>query len=263
MGNDVNRRELRIIGMSRSGNHAIINWIMRQAIGRVCFLNCAEPKTNPFRTARPMADGKRFSTVGCRVSLSQELQGNFSQKDWLLYSHEDCFLGMVVHDDFERNHDRYVGRSAERTDVLILRDPFNLFASRLQAQYSQVTARTAVRIWKQHAREFCGRRPYLPQGRVPISFNDWAVDRQYRRRIAERLGLGFTDAGFEEVSRTGGGSSFDGTAYDGRASGMDVLQRWKHCRQDERYLQLFDRQMVELSEEIFGVIPGTGQLRIR
>jgi hypothetical protein len=262
MGSHVNQRELRIVGMSRSGNHAIINWIMQQATGGVCFLNCVEPKTNPFRTARPMADGKRMRTRGIRTSLTKEARGDFAPKDWLLYSHEDCFLGMVVHEDFERNHDRYVGRSAHRTDVLILRDPFNLFASRLKAQYSEVTPTTAVRIWKQHAREFSGCRRYLTAGRVAISFNSWVVDREYRRHIADRLGLDFTDAGVDDVAETGGGSSFDGVDYDGRASQMKVLHRWEHCRDSEEYLQLLDTQVVELSRQIFGTIPGADELRV-
>jgi hypothetical protein len=30
-----------MVAMSRSGSHAIINWILAQAPGRTCFLNCA------------------------------------------------------------------------------------------------------------------------------------------------------------------------------------------------------------------------------
>jgi hypothetical protein len=54
-GRHLNRVEIRVIGMSRSGNHAIIDWVLSQARGRMCFLNCAEPGTNPFRSARPVS----------------------------------------------------------------------------------------------------------------------------------------------------------------------------------------------------------------
>ena len=42
--------ELRVFGLRRSGNHAVINWIFQNSGGSVCFLNCVRPKhhLNPF-----------------------------------------------------------------------------------------------------------------------------------------------------------------------------------------------------------------------
>ena len=51
----------------------------------------------------------------------------------LIYSYEDFPLDQVASDKFEHNHDLYLGKSAIRYDLLIIRDPFNLFASRLKA----------------------------------------------------------------------------------------------------------------------------------
>lgn len=257
MSEVINRHEVRVVGMSRSGNHAILNWIYLQAEGSRCFLNCVEPKTNPFTSARPMDDGQSVWTSNEDLDLAEEAAGRLSPKDWLIYSYEDCFLGMVTHADFENHREAYLGRSAQRTDVLILRDPFNLFASRLRAQYDRVTPATAVRIWKQHANEYLGRRRYLPRHRVAISFNRWADDADYRRELAQQLQLRFTDAGFEEVTPTGGGSSFDGRKFSGRASRMKVLERWKKCADDEQYLSTLDPEMLSLSRSIFGEIPGT------
>lgn len=56
MNPPINQRELRLTGMSRSGNHALLEWLYSQAPGRVCFLNCTEGKNNPFRTARDFED---------------------------------------------------------------------------------------------------------------------------------------------------------------------------------------------------------------
>lgn len=244
----VNRRELRVIGMSRSGNHAIINWIRNQSWGRVCFLNCAEPKTNPFESARPLEHGSGIEANFPEFDLENERRGLFAEKDSLIFSHEDCFLGMVTRGAFEEQHDDFVGPSDRRIDILVLRDPFNLFASRLKAGYSGVTRKTAIRIWKQHAREFLGRGAYLKGEHVFISYNRWVTDRDYRRRLAEQLNLPFTDAGFEEVAHTGRGSSFDGLRYDGRASRMKVLERWKTFADDPEYRHLFDDEMIRLSE---------------
>lgn len=252
----VNRCELRVVGMSRSGNHAIINWMLQQAPGRYCFLNCCEPKTNPFHSARPTASGEVVEVNYQPFDLAAERAGCFSPKEWLVHSYEDCFLGMVHHRVFEQHHDEWVGASARRRDVLILRDPFNLFASRLQRSQGSITHGTNKRIWLQHAREFLGRRRYLPKNRLAISYNRWVVDCGYRRSIAEALGLRFTDAGFETVVATAGGSSFDGLRYNGRASQMKVFERWKSHADEPRYRSLFNEEIVALSHEIFGSIAG-------
>ena len=254
--------------MSRSGMHAIINWITAQVEGRYCFLNCLELKQNPFHAARPLKGGAPYLANYAPFDLEREQQGDLSRKDYLLYNYEDCFLGMACSDEFEAQHDAWVGRSARRIDMLVLRDPFNLFASRKKADFVNpdkteryvVPWKTARRIWKQYAREFIYGRRYLPNERVLISYNDWATDPSYRRQVARELGLVFTDAGFESVARCAGGSSFDGTKYDGQADQMNVLQRWKRFQHDEQYRKLFDEEMLHFSKEIFGPLPGTRQL---
>jgi len=250
----MNRHEYRVIGMSRSGNHAIINWILSQASGRTCFLNCAEPQSNPYVTARPLDSGHRIIANFPEFDVEAELVGKFADKDLLLVSHEDCFLGTVAKGAYEDNHDSFVGPSLSRRDVLILRDPFNLFASRLRGQFGSVSTGTALRIWKQHAREFLGVRRYLKHPRILIDYNQWATSQDYRQEIAEQLGLQFSDSSVEKVAAAGNGSSFDGRRYDGRATCMRILDRWKHFIGSEAYAAIFDHEAHALSQRIFGDI---------
>lgn len=252
----MNRYEVRIVGMSRSGNHAVINWILSQANGRTCFLNCCEPGCNPFETARPLDDGRRIVVDYRPFDAAAERRGEHSRKDLLVHSYEDCFLGGVASNLFEQRHDDWLGPSLERIDVLILRDPYNLFASRIRGGIGAVSDRVAVRIWKQHAREFLGIRRYLGPRRVAVNYNRWADEKQYRRRIATDLHLEFTDAGRQHVPATGNGSSFDGVRYDGRADAMPTLDRWRHFKGNARYAALFDEEMRELSQRIFGDLAG-------
>lgn len=259
----VNQTELRIIGMSRSGNHPIIHWIRRQARGRVCFLNCAEPQTNPFQSCRPLASGRRAVTNYRPFHLRREAAGKFSKKDWLLYSYEDCFLTMVHTKLFEERHDEFVGASRKRINILILRDPFNLFASRMHSEFGGVTPKTAVRIWKQHAKHFAGERKLLPAPSVEISYNRWASDRQYRREIASELGLQFTDRGAGEVSRTGGGSSFDGMKFRRQAEEMPTMKRWRRFQRNREYRQLLDEEMLALAEKNFELDRGMQRFAAR
>jgi len=247
----INGKELRLIGLSRSGTHAITHWIKQQANGRICFLNCAEGKTNPFHSARPMENGKVYWVNYDNFDIQRERESRLSEKDFLIYSYEDSFLGHACSDTFEQWHDQWVGASRERLDVLVLRDPFNLFASRLKRPGGMVQPEIAIRIWQQHARQWWRVRA-LKQRPVLIAFNHWLADRDYRRVVARRLGLTFTDAGKDHVPGVFGGSSFDGRAYDGRAHEMRVLERWRWFIDDPRYRSLFDELTLELSRGIFG-----------
>lgn len=253
----VNQNEWRVVGMSRSGNHAIINWLLAQTGGRTCFLNCVEPKNNPFCWPRITGSGLAYAVNYAGFDLERERGGELSPKDHLIYSHEDCFLGSLRDGPWEAFHDEWVGASAARRDILILRDPFNLFASR-RKQGIGVSPRRAMQIWKQHAREFLGERRVLPRRPVPVSYNHWVRSRDYRRRLAETLGLRFTDARFDEVADTAGGSSFDGLRYRRRASQMKVFDRWRAFADEDDYRRLFDDEAVRLAEAIFGPHPATG-----
>lgn len=256
----INRTEIRLIGLSRSGNHALVHWMLAQAQGRAVFLNCCEGKQNPYDSARPMGDGALVIDRGGELDLEAERAGRFSRKDWLLFNHEDSFLGHACSDVYEERHDEWVGPSRRRHDVLVLRDPFNLLASRLRAGTGSIAPRLAMRIWKQHARELLRPRR-LRRDPVLVSYDRWCTDRGHRREVAERLGLRFSDAGRQRVCATHGGSSFDGLAFDGRADEMRVLERWRAYADDPRFLEPLDPEVFELAERIFGNLPGAESLR--
>lgn len=259
----INHNEWRIIGLSRSGNHAIINWLLSHLDGRSCFLNCVEPKHNPFESARPLGSGACYQVNYGGFDLQAEQQGLHSRKDHLLHSYEDCFLGLLRHPPSEAQHDAWVGRSARRRDLLILRDPFNLFASRIHFGLDQIPHQRALGIWKQHARDALGIRRYLPSSRMWISYNRWATSERYRRTLADQLSLDFTDEAFDEVPDTAGGSSFDGLAHHGSASKMKVLERWREFADDDDFWQLFDEETVGLATALFGPPPESVLSRTR
>jgi hypothetical protein len=83
-------------------------------------------------------------------------------------------------------------------------------------------------------------------------------NKDYRQKIAKQLDMNFTDAGIDNVSGCGGGSSFDGLKLDGKANQMDVNNRWKQFIDREEYRQLFsNKKLLEYSLKIFGHLPGT------
>lgn len=271
----INKKEIRVVGLRRSGNHAIINWIFKQESGNPIFINHTRVLENPYRDVyrdqrlkqkNPTLKGWRCDDIEW---WKRESKGNFSVKDCLIYSYEDQELERVTHPSFEKKHDFYLGRSQERFDVIILRDPFNLFASRLKGNKSNVktdfdlmnvySKRSLPELWLSYAKECLGETNVLTNNKTIINYNLWFADTDYRKQVAEQLKLTFSDTGFNEVTRAGGaGSSFDGTAFSGDVTKMDVLNRWKTFADDPAFQALFrDEQLIEYSRTIFGTIPGT------
>lgn len=254
----VNQKEIRIVGLKRSGNHGIITWIRRHYNERVWHLNDVSPNRNPYRNLY-----EHYS----KKDLKQEAQGSFSQKECLIYNHENYTLESLTNSLLEKKHDLYLGKSHTRYDLLILRDPYNTFASILKGQindnnFSYVHTlpqnhKSITQLWLDYAKEFLGETNYLKYNRVMVNYNQWISDQNYRKNISKKLGLDFCDTGFNVVKNYGGGSSFQGTEFNNQANKMDVLNRWQKFIDDEEYKKMLSNEILEYSQEIFGHIQGT------
>ncbi|ESR25722.1 hypothetical protein [Lutibaculum baratangense] len=246
----MNELEVQILGMSRSGNHAISNWIYQQSENPKVVLNCAEGKTNPFLTCRPLGSGRPWRAEP-GIDLEAEGQGRLTRKAALIHTYEDSWFGHAFSTQLNQEHDRWVGPSRRRVRLLVLRDPFNLFASRIRMG-CDLSSHVAQRMWKQHARAALGGGSARPAGLRVVLYNRWAVDRTYRRDLAHALGIAFTDQGANEVPDCAGGSSFDGTAFDGRPEHMALAGRWRRYADAPDFWRIFDEETLAMSERLFG-----------
>lgn len=252
--------ELRVIGLKRTGNHAIINWIISQYPGEVMFYNNLSPLDPPIHAARKEYRDNRHLGL---AKGQQHLQPLF------IYSYEDHPLYDLCSDKFQERHPGYVGQSGKRFDILILRDPFNLFASRFlwkrprgaRFREDEEYRWRIVNLWRSYAKEVVGMTEYLKEDKLVISYNQWVAFHEYRRKLAETLGLVFSDQGIDEVPDYGSGSSINMTDMAQNARKMNVMERWKTVAEEPTYKGIFlDSEIWELSEKIFGVIPETDQL---
>ena len=244
----VNEKEIRVIGLRRSGNHAIINWIRKQHTGEVWHLNNIVVSENPYRLL--------YETY-LRDHLRREALGDFVKKDCLIYSYEDYSLEQILDREFEKKHDLYLGKSSTRYDLLILRDPFNLLASRLKKDYLEVKGdnQTVISLWIAYAKEYLGETNFLINNKVCVNYNQWFVDVNYRQQLAEQLNCQFSDAGINQVKGHGGGSSFEGKEFDGKGTTMDVLNRHKKFEDNPDYQNLLkNEELLDYSRRIFGHI---------
>jgi hypothetical protein len=292
----INFIEVRVCGLQRSGNHALIAWAINQHRAKSsCFLNnVRHGNHDPYKTYEEII---LSGLPGCDEQSDAESLRS-AQKHLLLYSYEDYtpkmegrrdFLSSVFDPEFEENREKYLGRSEHRIDVLVLRDPFNFFASRLKrAPEERKSVELIANNWKRLARHAIAINAETKPGRIAVNFNAWLKDVEYRKQLSRELLGVHDDSSMSDISALGGGSSFDHYPltlrrlvrnwtrvfdpkkyrnipryfktyfFPPKAERLKIFERWKHFAEDSVYRRIFaDRELLELSEEIFGEIPGT------
>ncbi len=234
--------EIRASGLQRSGNHAILNWIAGLFDGPVWFLNNCDPNSDP------LIQRTETSGLPCLPS-KQPISGENPQV--LIHSYEEKKLEEIRSQP--RRSDRW--GNDERFEVIILRDPFNTLASRIEAVRQQRwygPLETGVEfnlLWRQYAHEFSGHTKYFSKC-LPISFNRWLADREYRRSIAAVFNRPLNDQTLSHVSDYGKGSSFDGLSLLGPQ--MKVLDRWRKFYDDPGFRRaLEDKELLTVAKELF------------
>ncbi|MGD1805710.1 hypothetical protein ACP6PL_09770 [Dapis sp. BLCC M126] len=100
----VNQKEIRVAGMKRTGNHAIINWVKSQHTGEVGFLNNVSANENPYRYKyKNLQDNFPEHNKWAIEHNRKPAKINFIKRDCLIYSYEDFPLDKIASNKFERN----------------------------------------------------------------------------------------------------------------------------------------------------------------
>ena len=158
---------------------------------------------------------------------------------------------MTIKDVIARG--KLTGKYERFINLLLIRDPFNLFASRFRGRWQISNALRARKLWKMYAREFLGDQNKI-SNKVCLKFNDWFSDESYRRWVSSQFGQEFTDEGKNSLGHWG--SSFDGKIFKTNANEMKVLDRWQSYIDHDDFLTIIsDPELLELSRRIFGPPP--------
>ncbi|NOZ87056.1 MAG: glycosyltransferase [Deltaproteobacteria bacterium] len=241
-----NQDAFMVLGMKRSGHHAILNWICGQYEKPIVHMNdCL------------FGEGGELAPNRKQMYPINYHNGANAQTSAKIYSMEDLDIWGTIDSRLKRIMDDFL--KAGRL-VLVVRDPYNQFASDIKGSrrsannYEQLRkfypVEEKVRLWKAYAKEALGSGVFDPNKLIIVVYNRWFKERDYRRELALKVGLQFSDAGFNKISLHGGGSSFDGVNVRD-TSKMDVLNRWKYYAGYEFFRKLFDPEMVRLAAELF------------
>ena len=229
----------RILGIKRSGNHAIISWIQSGLEGLSSFCNDLRPEDPPQKALiKKTISGPRKNTH-------------------LLCSYEDYLFEEI----FLQGSSPGSIPNSQIIDILVLRDPFNLFASWIAWQSGwgknfreeKPYRENLQAMWKNHAGHFLNTTEKSPNKLECISYNAWISDKGYRENLAKRLGLGKAPKSLPKVSKFGHGSSFDGLAHFHQPGEMAVLERWKQVKDHPIFKEIrSDAEIQALNKQIFG-----------
>lgn len=197
-------------GLKRSGNHLIANWIYANYGGVTKAPLVTDGLHQQFCDGfvDPEAGVAFYNNCG-RLHSRHFGLGTLQPNDFrraaqphrcTIFGIEDCSLSLA---------DRTAGIT-ESTSVLILRDPLNALASRLEAARSRPVLFPVdegfIDVLDGYCAEALGHTEFLP-AKVVISFNRFVDEPAYRDALADELGFINLDA-VSEVSSYGGGSSF-------------------------------------------------------
>ena len=226
-----NNRSIQAFSLKRSGHHAILNWLMSISNKPYCHYN------------------------NCRI-VDDELYCYQVQRSSRIFrgtpvlSFEDKELKPLACSDIVKNF---------KKRILILRDPYNTFASRIRAKSNSEQSiwnkmwsnYLDKNLWKTYAKEFAGDTNYLGDC-IKINYNSWFTSKEYRDEISKPFGKS-SDKQLNYIPPYGDGSSFDGLSLQNNAQNMKVISRWESFIDDKEFKEhiINDDEIKTLSKRIF------------
>ncbi|GGX64928.1 hypothetical protein GCM10007385_37580 [Tateyamaria omphalii] len=194
-------RVLRVYGMRRSGNHALIDWIMRNTSGGGLFLNNCKPGRDPLQTTRAV------------TAYRDGTELDLSDRQAKIAAAGDAPTALVSYEDRMPQLERKPLYRAPETCVIIYRSFLHWAASLLRKiqrnpGYGPVER---MRVMMNSIGTYGAMLDRVQDDDiVPLLFDRWTADDRYRADMASRLDLPGRDLGKGAVQRYGGGSSFQG-----------------------------------------------------
>ena len=261
-------KEIHVAGLQRTGQHAIIIWIAGH-FNKVCFKNGMSPAGD--RASRGFSPPWMYLDIGKKgfdIEFNKDKLVRKNQDVFILgteYQQYGCALNPSIDSETSKMA-RDIGFdefSRDSKNVLVIRSPWNQLASILSWKKKWYMKRKDrfIRGWKNSAREALGVTNNFPEPKIIVKYDDWFVNKKYRRSISKQLGIPFSDKGLNIVMPIGWGtkgSSFDRMEYKKNAQKMAVNDRWKKYKDNHvEFLDVLrmDSELMDMSRQLFGEFP--------
>jgi hypothetical protein len=220
-----------IYGLSRSGNHAIIFWLLhnlgtqyrevgKQAYisndNRVCYLNNVDILTHK----------------GIDRSTYEILFNSWEDIDYI----DDT--NIVIHRDI-------INLLSSKFKVFNFRlKPMDRFNTNITLKYKTdflEILKEVISIWKQHA-----------NAKNLIKYNFWLMSNEYRNNISKDIGILNTHDITSFVPDIGGGSSFGGTRLFDKEC---YLSRYQNICLPKQYIEyiLSDKELIKINYDLYNI----------
>lgn len=239
---------IHFISLQRCGTHAIMNWLLHQNKKYDKFEHPVHIENDVWSSQDGTAvlfNSVEFwwENIGKQVDV---IKKNNLKPQTLIVGYETGNLNRWSHDRFNNDIENIFGTGYIRFNILNLRDVQNVCSSFIK-RYRTVPEHI-IPQWRERAKELVGETNYVKNW-IPVKYNWWFADKEYRQTLAKATLSDFTDLGINNVAKFGEGSSFDKTEYEGKAQEMNVLGRF---HENEVLLPHFiTKEDIELSNRIF------------
>lgn len=222
------------VGLRRSGNHAIIKWILHHYPGFSVHYNDINNSETPLDVYYIIYRWKLgLPAIAC--------------------TYED----MQINDFLSRKN--IFKKTFNHFNILIIRDPFNLFASRYAWKTEEGHKfRTSIdyrikviALWKDHAKSFLGWSNNSTNC-ITINYNRWCLDLDYQKKKLKSLKIPAKKINqLYQIPNFGYGSSF--TGIKPIRNKKQFTQRFLSLKENPNFMDIFhDKEIFELSKPIFG-----------
>lgn len=223
------KKEYNIYTMCRSGNHAIIFWL----------INNMDGYTHKIDGCTYWNPGKGLYFYNNCNHLDHFFNNFYNVK---ICSYEDTF-------GFQPEG------GINKKAIIILRDFLNMICSRYKKYGDQLGLNWSylqdldkiIDLWKVQAKMFNNKDMF-----IGISYNSWLTDKNYRDNICKEFGLENKDQ-IDHISDIGEGSSF--TGLETEKNKKNYLRRFNDVDLPSNIIEkiLSDKELIQLNKQIFDI----------
>lgn len=233
-----------IYGLRRSGNHAIMEWILNNKCGDSESKNPEWICDHRIKTNRKNIiyyndiTSKPDTHPGWKTTWQSTYHSTYKNFSFQYFSVEEQYISPYSTEFCDSNK-----FSKQVVQIFIIRDIFNLISSRkkMMGCFSELAMKYYLDMYKEYKNQYRTD----PDNTLLINYDKWLVDGDYRQEIADRLKLE-TNNENNVISEVGGGSSFKTKQVDK----MGLLTRYR-SESEEYILNCLNKEVLEITRDNF------------